>query len=151
MWNSDFKEYLGKNWKKAAALTGQPFSTALFERSTFDYTTEPACRAVVTARKIDENLAFDVLFALQKAFYADGKDIAREDVIAELLAPFNLKEFADRFKSEEAAQHTRRDKNMARLYGATSFPSLVLLDDQGHLGVIRGYRTFEELTKVLVE
>ena len=150
-WDDDFRKYLAENWKKVSTLTGQPFSTRLFEKRAFNYTTEPACRAVVTVRDIDEASAFEAFFTLQHAFYTEGKDITREDVIETLLAPLNIQGFADTYGSASIRELTRQDKNRARLYGATSFPSLVILDDQGHLSVIRGYRTFEELTRMLVK
>ncbi|MEA3372678.1 MAG: DsbA family protein [Campylobacterota bacterium] len=150
VWDNSFKNHLKENWEKVAALTGQPFSQTLLEQSAFNYTTEPACTAVALTREIDEPLAFDVLFALQNAFYAEGKDITQEDVIVELLSGFDLKGFERSFKDKKSRELARQDRDRARLYGAASFPALILLDDQGHLSVIRGYRTYETLTNMLV-
>lgn len=149
-WNSEFRSFLRENWKRVHRVSSQPFCDALLEEPAFDYTTEPACRAVVTVREYDEALAFDALFLLQEAFYARSLDITSHEVIADVLSSLNIPMFEESFSSEQMRVLTRQDRNRARLYGASSFPSLVLLDDQGHLSVIRGYRTYEELTKALV-
>ena len=148
-WDGEFKSYLQQSWQKVHEMTGQPFTPSFLTRKRFDYNTEPACRAVVAVRQIDEQLAFDALFALQKAFYADGKDITRTSIITEVIDTFNIDGFEAVFNTSESKIQTQTDKNRARLYGAASFPSLVTIDTQGHLSVIRGYRTFEELSKLL--
>ena len=148
-WDEEFKNYLQQSWQKVHEITEQPFTPSFLTQEQFDYNTEPACRAVVAVRQIDEQLAFDALFALQKAFYADGKDITRISVITEVVDTLNIDGFEAVFNTSEPRMQTQTDKNRARLYGAASFPSLITIDTQGHLSVIRGYRTFEELSKLL--
>lgn len=51
-WDEEFKEYLKHHWREVNKRSGQPFAFDLFERASFDYNTEPACRGLVTARNI---------------------------------------------------------------------------------------------------
>ena len=43
----------------------------------------------------------------------------------------------------------QNDAFRARAYGAAVFPSLVVIDREGHLSVLKGYRTFESLKEML--
>ncbi|WP_240314694.1 hypothetical protein [Pseudomonas aeruginosa] len=49
LWNADFTDFLRAEWRHIGEVTGQPFGSALLDAPHFDYDTEPACRAVVTA------------------------------------------------------------------------------------------------------
>ena len=46
------KDYIKGAWIRVNAASGQPFNFAFFDREGFVYDTEPACRAVVTARRL---------------------------------------------------------------------------------------------------
>lgn len=149
-WDGSFKDQLAAHWKNAARVSGQPFNHGLLQRASFDYTTEPACRAVVAWRQVGSDFAFDALQTLQKAFYADNLDITDDAVILSLFeAHPDAHRFAALFVSAGSVELTRRDSQQSRLYGASPFPSLVLFDDEGHLSVIKGYRRFETLTRML--
>ena len=41
------KDYIRGAWTQVDAATGQPFDMSFFDRESFVYDTEPACRAVV--------------------------------------------------------------------------------------------------------
>lgn len=62
------KSYVRNHWDHVAEASGQPFDYALFDRGDFTYDTEPACRAVVTLRRIEPDLAPKMLARLHKAF-----------------------------------------------------------------------------------
>ncbi len=150
-WDRAFRDYLKMQWRSVAETTGQPFDPSLPEQEYFDYTTEPACRAVCTGRELDGTLTFGLFSALQKAFYAEGRDITDPRVIGEIAdaAGYDAVRFRECFTS--AAMHDRvaSDRARARAYGAVSFPSLVLIDAEGHLSVLQGYRRYEELLKLI--
>ncbi len=149
-WDEEFREFLHASWEHVARATAQPFNTGILSSSHFNYTTEPACRAVVTLNQYSTDLAFEGLKRLQNAFYAENRDITQEEVIIELMSTyFKLQDFEGKYTSDACKKLTLMDRQKARLYGATSFPSLVLLGDEGHLSVIKGYRDFDELTAML--
>src|SRR5690606_34230299 len=51
-WDRRFRDFLRHHWQEVAGLTGQTFNTGLLDAESFEYDTEPACRAVVTARSM---------------------------------------------------------------------------------------------------
>lgn len=150
-WDDGFKTFLREHWEAVGSATGQPFSMALLEKETFDYTTEPACRAVSTGRELDPERSFMFFENLQRAFYAEGKDVTDTEVICRIAAKsgYDLESFRPLFESDGMHQRVLSDASRARAYGANAFPSLVIIDDEGHLSVLKGYRTFETLKKML--
>ncbi|MEO8600474.1 MAG: DsbA family protein, partial [bacterium] len=76
------------HWKHVEQASGLPFSTVGIARPGFIYDTEPACRAVVTARILGDDLPsrsiLDVFHAIQHAFYAEGRDVTSLQVLAEV-------------------------------------------------------------------
>jgi putative protein-disulfide isomerase len=150
-WNEKMKEFLRSHWKAVHLRTGQPFSDVLLQQGRFDYNTEPSCRACVAMRMMDEALEYDAFKALQRAFYEEGRDITDDAVILSVIRGIGIDAaaFEKIFHSEEAAEATRSDRRKAFTYGANAFPSLVVIDREGHLSLIRGYRRFEELKAML--
>jgi protein-disulfide isomerase-like protein with CxxC motif len=72
------RAYVRGHWEQVRAASGQPFDFAFFERPSFVYDTEPACRAVAVARAHDGGLAVPFLAAVQRAFYAENRAVAQE-------------------------------------------------------------------------
>ncbi|WP_345975555.1 DsbA family protein [Sulfurimonas sp. HSL3-7] len=144
------KNHLGY-WQAVHDATGLPFDATALSQEAFNYTTEPACRAVVTVRALDSSKAYAAYAALQKAFYAEGRDITREEVIAEVIASigFDIMAFSKMFRSDAMKKATAADKQKARTYGVSSFPTLIVIDKQGHLSQIRGYKKYEELIALI--
>lgn len=140
------KNHLGY-WQAVHEATGLPFNDAALSQEGFNYTTEPACRAVVSVRALDATKEYNAYAALQKAFYAEGRDITQTDVIADVVASVGVDKtlFLEMFQSETMHKATAADKQKARTYGVSSFPTLIIIDKQGHMSQIRGYKKFEAL------
>ena len=151
VWDDAFKSYLREHWRSVQQKTGQAFNLDFFEREAFDYDTEPACRAVVTVRTLDRTKQFSFLNTLQKAFYLKGEDITQLDVITDIAEAEGIdrSEFATLFVSDEMKEKTKADVYKARSMGANVFPSVVLIDEEGHLCVIKGYRSYDEMRALL--
>jgi putative protein-disulfide isomerase len=150
-WDSNFKNFLATYWNDVQKQTSQEFNFSLLNKQHFDYNTEPSCRAIVCVRELDVSKVFVVLQALQKAFYHDALDITDTEVICDVieLCEINKNDFLTLFNSQKTKDHTVADGYKARSMGANVFPSLVFIDEEGHLSVIKGYRTFETLQKML--
>jgi len=151
-WNETSKEYLKGHWAQVAQRTGQLFSDSLFEKEVFEYDTYPACKAVVTVRELfGMQRAFAYLHTIQEAFYARAQDITNEDVLNDLLRDVGLDsgEFQTFFKSERAQILMEHDFAKARSMGANAFPSVVLIDEEGHMVSQKGYRSLSEMQKLL--
>ncbi|MHA6909265.1 DsbA family protein [Ralstonia pseudosolanacearum] len=141
------REEILHHWHAVAERSGMPFShvpDAAMRREGFVYDTEPACRAVVMAREYWDEADERVLAcfqAIQHAFYAEGRDTTRTEVLRGIAITSGLA--ADHvdavFDSEALRNETLEDFRLARRWGITGFPSL-LAEQGGTLYQIgRGY------------
>lgn len=152
-WNETSKSYLKGHWEQVALRTRQPFSNRLFEKEYFEYDTYPACKAVITVRELyGDKKSFIYLYALQEAFYRDGRDITDKAVLCSCLTVIGEDEeaFLQFYKSERAELLMQHDFSKARSMGANSFPSVVIIDEDGHMICLKGYRSFEEMKEILL-
>ncbi len=121
------------HWKKVAETSGMPFSQAALSHKNFIYDTEPACRAVVTARRLAPETALDVFHAIQHGFYAEGLDTTNGDVLTKIVVPvlnkaginISAQDFLTTWSSEEAITATHDDFLQTQRWGVTGFPTLV--------------------------
>ncbi|KAF1071263.1 MAG: hypothetical protein GAK45_00564 [Pseudomonas citronellolis] len=145
------RRYILEHWQAVQQATGQPFRFEDALPEGFVYDTEPACRAVVAARRLDEPAAWALLQAIQQAFYVQGRDVTQAAVLAELAEAAGLPriEFADAFDSLDSRQATQADFSWARDLGIAGFPTL-LAERDGQLALLtNGYQPLEELSPLL--
>ncbi len=122
------------HWAHVHEASGQPFAaapnTALHEPG-FVYDTEPASRAVVTVRTLWPQHGWKYLHAVQKAFYAEGRNVTKPEVLADVAEAQGLPRaaFAKAYASEEMRAAVRADFDQAQAWGIRGFPALIL--DQG--------------------
>ena len=153
-WNDSSKAYLQGHWEQVSQSTGQPFSHKFFEKEHFEYDTYPACKAVVSVRELfGMEKAFTYLHTIQEAFYAKAKDITNVDVLTQLLEEMGLESssFKTFFESDGAQRLMEHDFAKARSMGANAFPSVVMIDEEGHMVSQKGYRSLVEMKKILGE
>jgi putative protein-disulfide isomerase len=137
------KTTLLSHWHKVAEKTGLPFMDDALTRAGFVYDTEPACRAVVAARKLAPTAALAVFQAIQHAFYAAGLDVTRSEVLSEIGAttltklgfPTDAATFEATLTSEDTIRATHDDFTLTQKWGVTGFPTLVLERD-GRLDLV---------------
>jgi putative protein-disulfide isomerase len=117
------------HWNEVARRSGQPFDRGALARDGWVYTTEPACRAVVTARTLDAARALDMLHAVQRAFYAAGRDTTDDEVLADVAAAVGLDRvaFATAFASPAMTEATQQDFAITQRLGVRGFPTLIAL------------------------
>jgi putative protein-disulfide isomerase len=142
------KDYIKDAWSKVAAATGQAFNDTFFDRDGFIYDTEPACRAVVAARRLQAPMALPMMARLSSAFYAEGRDMTAASEIAEIAeeAGFARDVFAAAFAAPETHNETFRDFLTAQELGIRGFPTLIAgSEDKGYALVTNGYRPLEDL------
>lgn len=157
------------HWKHVEEASGLPFSTESMMRPGFIYDTEPACRAVVTARILGEDLPsrsiLDVFHAIQRAFYAEGRDVTNLQVLAEIgasaltaasgrnglaeqpIAPIDNTEFLNVLSAASTISETRQDFAQAQRWGIQGYPALVMEHDAKLHLICSGYTK----TAVLIE
>ena len=151
-WNESSKEYLKGHWRQVSQSTGQAFSDSLFEKAFFDYDTYPACKAVITVRELfGMQSAFDYLHTIQEAFYTRAEDITNLEILTRLLhrSESDKSAFKTFFESERAQLLMEHDFAKARSMGANAFPSVVVIDEEGHMVCQKGYRSTHELQMLL--
>jgi putative protein-disulfide isomerase len=152
VWDESSKGYLKGHWEQVAKRTGQPFSNVLFEKEDFEYDTYPACKAVVTVRELwGKEKSFDYLHRIQKAFYVEGRDITKLELLSKLVEETgkNVKDFEDFYQTPRAEILMQHDFSKARSMGANAFPSVVIIDEEGHMVCQKGYRSILEMKKLL--
>ncbi|MCE6983003.1 DsbA family protein, partial [Pseudomonas frederiksbergensis] len=91
--------------------TGQDFQFEGALPDGFVYDTEPACRALVTARSLDPQHVGTLLKLIQQAFYLRGEDVTRAPLLVELAeqAGYERAAFAEAFTSAEQRSATAAD------------------------------------------
>ena len=121
------KATIRDHWTHVHEATGQPFDMTFFDRDGFVYDTEPSCRAVVAGRLMSPGCEVDPLAAVQRAFYAEGRDVTDPMVLAEVVEGFCLDrdEFEGRFDDDATKQATASDFETSRELGITAYPALL--------------------------
>ncbi len=121
-----FKEMIREHWDHVARASGLPFDPAALDREGFVYDTEPACRAVVTGRKLDPSRALGLLKAIQSAFYRDALDVMQPGVLADIAAGcgYDRAGFLAELESPEMREQTTQDFATAQSLGVSGFPTV---------------------------
>jgi putative protein-disulfide isomerase len=151
-WSKEAKAYLQGHWEEVSKKTGQIFSNLLFGKIFFEYDTYPACKAVVSVREcFGMQEAFKYLYLLQEAFYLKGKDVTSIEVLVEILQllDFDSGLFETFYRSDRAELLMQHDFAKACSMGANAFPSLVIIDEDGHMVCQKGYRDLTEMNNLL--
>jgi putative protein-disulfide isomerase len=135
------------HWEEIGQLTGQPFDAGHATRDGFVYDTDPAARAVVLARRTSMDAGLDYLEAAHRAFYAQGRDVTKRGVLADIAAEqgFDRGAFLTGLAGEGLGQETWRDYATSQRAGATGFPTLIIGPnaDGTYALVTRGYTAAE--------
>ena len=142
------KQSIQEHWRHVEELAGQPFDHGFFDRDGFVYDTEPACRAVVAARRVSAEAALPMLRRLHQAFYAENQDVTDRATLATLAEEIGLPR--DRFEAEWDAEDTRRetatDFQITRDTGIQGYPALIVGgDENGYSLVTLGYQPWEKI------
>ncbi len=142
------------HWHHVHEASGVPFAqtpnTALHLPG-FVYDTEPASRAVVSVRALSPKLQWRYFKEVQKAFYADAKNVTQSSVLAELAEPLGLPRdtFLDAFASAAMREATRQDFAQSQAWGIRGFPALVAEHAGGLHLVAQGYLPIADLRERL--
>ncbi|SNR91214.1 putative protein-disulfide isomerase [Pseudomonas segetis] len=145
------RNYILEHWRAVADATGQPFSFDGALPDGFVYNTEPACRALVTARSLDPQSTWPLVKLIQQAFYAEGRDVTQASVLVELAEEAGLPRivFAEAFDSVEQQAATADDFTWVQDLGIAGFPTL-LAERDGQLALVtNGYQPLDSLSPLL--
>lgn len=149
---ADDKKMLKHHWEAVNERTNMPFGYDILKpESEFIYDTEKPSRAIAAIRQLkpDDTLAF--FKDVQTAFYRDNIDTNVAENYFPLIANYGIdeKEFLELFESEQMKAQTLSDFQWAQQVGAKSFPTLAFQHNNQLYAVAIGYRTFDEVKKVV--
>jgi putative protein-disulfide isomerase len=126
---------LQHHWDEVARRSGQPFVPDALQREGWRYTTEPACRAVVTVRELaqaDPDPAtaraqtLAMFHAIQVAFYAEGRDATDPEELAAVAQRVGVdrEHFVAAFADPAMRERAQEDFATAQRLGIRGFPAL---------------------------
>jgi putative protein-disulfide isomerase len=149
--NKDLGEFLAHHWKDVEKRTDQPFNYDILKDESMVYDTEPACRAVVVARKMKPESELDFFKAVQSAFYVDGADMRSVETFVSIAKDFDFDttEYKKLFESEDIRYETNADFQLSSEMGVRGFPSVVIRHDGQLFMVSNGYTTSSDLIKTI--
>lgn len=139
------------HWQAVNARTGQLFNFKTGMPKGFVYNTESACRALVTARQVDEQSVWPLARLIQENFYAEGRDVTRAPLLVELAEQAGIPriEFAEAFDSDAMQAATAADFAWVQDLGIAGFPT-VLAERDGQMALLtNGYQPLEQLAPLL--
>lgn len=146
-WNEQFKNFLSHHWEEVGKRSGQPFAKDLFELDYFNYDTEPACRAVVAARKLAADKEARFFELTQHYFYVQNKDPKVVGFYAPICEELGIDfaEFSKLFEQEEVKQLTQQDFALSRQWGVTGYPTVILRKGNQLIVIAKGFAIFDEM------
>jgi putative protein-disulfide isomerase len=138
-------------WQAVHSATGQAFNLAQGLPEALVYDTEPACRALVAARGLDEARVWSLSLLIQQAFYQHGQDVTQPSVRVDLAeaAGLSRSEFAERYDDSATKAATAADFIWVENLGIAGFPTL-LAEHEGQLALVtNGYQPLPALAPLL--
>lgn len=145
------RRYILEHWQAVSEATGQPFRFDGAMPDGFVYDTEPACRALFTARELDAERVWPLLALIQASFYEQGVDVTTAPHLVELAerAGFDRALFAEAFARADMRAATAADFSWVQDLGIAGFPTL-LAERNGQLALLtNGYQPLESLQPLL--
>ncbi|WP_418132641.1 DsbA family protein [Variovorax sp. 375MFSha3.1] len=138
-----WRDYVLPHDHRIAEMTGQPFGERYFEgllRETGAVMdSEPPTTAVLAAESLRPGGGLDMIHALQRAHYVDGRRIADVKVLKAVAAElgFDAQAFASAFErqsGEATSRHIAESRQFLQRAGGQGFPTFVLVQPDGSAG-----------------
>jgi putative protein-disulfide isomerase len=123
------QERLQDTWRRIQQrIPGTEFNFAFWQQSRPRRSTYPACRAVIAARTLSQELEEPMILAIQQAYYTRALNPSDEETLLQLAAELGLplEGFKRLLGDEGTERQLQQEIALARSMGADSFPSLVL-------------------------
>lgn len=149
--SQSYKDTIRHHWESVNQATGVPFDYGFFDREGFVLDTEPACRAVVTARHMNVGNLLAFYESVSRSFYEENKDTTALETFLLLAeeAKLDTATFADLFQSADIKQATKDDFFRSQSLGVTGFPTLVISENEQLAMLTAGYQPFENLKPII--
>ena len=145
------RDYLAAGFARVKATSGREpgpnYWSRVVEPGIWVSNSEPACRAVLVAQKMEPGRAIEFRHALTDALYVDGElpdDPSTVRRVAEDVG-INADELFSLWSSPDAATLTANAFAHARQLGVTSYPSLYLEVGSRLKPILSGFATTDEI------
>ncbi len=146
------RDYIRSAWTNVGEASGQPFDFSFFDRETFVYDTEPACRAVVVTRNTSPAKTLRMKAAISEAFYANNRDVTDVDVLCDIAAEQgeDKDQFRQQMLNPDIRNETFRDFLFSQQSGVEGFPCLLVGNEEnGYVLVTHGFRPLAGLPEAI--
>lgn len=139
--DNHWRDYVMPHDQRIAQLTGQPFGEAYFEGLLRDtgavMDSEPPTTAILAAEELGGR-GLDMLHAIQRAHYVDGRRIADQQVLAELASGLALDAEAfqgsfARLSGAATHEHFKASRSVLQQLEGQGFPTLALESGDGRM------------------
>jgi putative protein-disulfide isomerase len=134
---------LQKTWRNIQnKIPDTQFNYNFWSENTPRRCTYPACRAVISARFIDQNNEKNMISAIQQAYYLRALNPSNNITLIRLAGEIgiNMSTFESLLHSETVETQLMNEIDHSRSMGAASFPSLVLRNHSEYWPVEVDYR-----------
>lgn len=142
---------LAEHWSAVGEASGQLLLTPDALPAGFIYNTEPACRTLVVARRLDAARAWSLVRLVQEAFYTQAMDVTQGSALLVLAerAGYDREAFQAAFVSAAAHAEVAGDFAWAGGLGISGFPTL-LAERNGMLALLsNGYQPVDRVVSLL--
>jgi len=146
-WNDEFKGFLKHHWEEVNAASGQPFGYDLFDLESFNYDTEPSCRAVVTARTLAPGKELEFYEWVQHYFYVKSQDPNTVEFYQPICEKLDIdySKFKALFLSEEMVKATSADFVLNRDWGVKGYPAVIFRYEDKLQMIANGYQDVDQM------
>jgi putative protein-disulfide isomerase len=147
------KKEIREHWRHVEEASGLAFNDSQLMKHGFVYDTEPACRAVVTARETGHADVLGFMKAVQAAFYRDARDVTDDEVLADIAHEEGIDraEFFTALVSDNMRKATRSDFALTQSLGISGFPALCAARGNQLYMIANGYAPADVLEQAFVE
>jgi putative protein-disulfide isomerase len=145
------KAYIRSHWEHVHARSGQPFDWTFFQREGFVYDTARPSRAVLAVRELRPGATLPYLHAVQRAFYAKGRDVTADAVLLDLAPGVGIEPAALETALADPSLDARLSEEQVEVarMGVTGYPTLVALAGGRAQLLALGWRPFPEVEAAL--
>ena len=145
--SNNYKTNIRHHWEDVNRATGAVFDYRFFDRDGFILDTEPACRAVVTIRKMKPNVVLSFYESVSRSFYSENKDTTVSNTFKPLAEQVGIdfKEFDRIYNSSQIKDETKSDFQFSKKIGVTGFPTVLVKEDEKLALLTAGYQPYQTL------
>jgi len=146
----EMQVFLQQTWHKIANELGATFNFDFWLQCQPKRSTYPACRAILFARKYQQEQA--MCLAIQQAYYLHAQNPSEQSTLIQLIENIGLdaKAFAQQLNSDDLKQQLNNEIKIAKAMPIQGFPSLVLAINDQYFPIrldYKNWRTSYEIIK----